>query len=113
MVPALYLAAGALLVALLLYTLAPWKKAPNLPPGPPGIPLLGNILQLPTKKLFLKLHEWTATYGDLYTLNVAGKTIVVLGSATTSGDLLDRKSAVTSGRPTFIMVGICYLELLG
>ncbi|KZO96405.1 cytochrome P450 [Calocera viscosa TUFC12733] len=94
---------AALVGSVALYAFS--RPRNKLPPGPPGLPLLGNVLQLPATQLFLKLDEWAKVYGDLYTINVAGKKIVVLSSATSSADLLDRKSGVTSGRPRFIMAG--------
>ena len=33
------------------------RREPDLPPGPPGVPLFGNMLQMPAKEL-----EWQ--YGD-------------------------------------------------
>ncbi|KZT54141.1 cytochrome P450 [Calocera cornea HHB12733] len=103
MVSTWYLVAAALVGTVLLYVLTTSKS--NLPPGPPGLPILGNMLQLPSKLLFIKLDEWSKTYGDLYTVNVAGKKIVVLSSAKSSGDLLERKSGITSGRARYIMAG--------
>lgn len=34
-----------------------------MPPGPRGIPLLGNILQLPAQGAWLKMTQWKNTYG--------------------------------------------------
>lgn len=33
------------------------------PPGPPGIPLLGNAYQIPSDRQWLKFDEWTRKYG--------------------------------------------------
>jgi len=41
------------------YFSSPWRK---LPPGPRGIPLLGNILQLGSKQ-WLRFTELRKTYG--------------------------------------------------
>ncbi|EJU02639.1 cytochrome P450 [Dacryopinax primogenitus] len=100
--PQLAFGAGLLCLVFLYALRGPKGK---LPPGPPGLPIVGNLLEIPTKQMFLKFDEWAKKYGDLYTVNVAGKKIVVLSSAKSSGDVLDRKSGATSGRPRFVMAG--------
>ena len=39
------------------------KARRRLFPGPPQLPLLGNVLQLPTKRVWVKLAELGKTYG--------------------------------------------------
>ncbi|KZT58460.1 cytochrome P450 [Calocera cornea HHB12733] len=74
----------------------------RLPPGPPGLPPLGNIFQLPSQFLWYKLDEWTKEYGPLYTFWISGQPFVVLGSVKVAADVLDRASGVTSDRPAMI-----------
>ncbi|KAK0622811.1 cytochrome P450 [Immersiella caudata] len=80
----------------------PWKK---LPPGPRGLPVLGNVRELIGDKwlTFTSLRE---KYGDLMYLNAAGQHVVVLNSLQAVAGLLDRKAAVSSHRPRSIVVGI-------
>jgi hypothetical protein len=56
--------AGGATVGLLLKSLlsSPSSQC-KLPPGPPGIPLLGNIFDLPKKFPWLKLMKWKEQYG--------------------------------------------------
>ena len=35
----------------------------KMPPGPPGIPLLGNLFELPLDRPWFKLTEWKQDYG--------------------------------------------------
>jgi hypothetical protein len=35
----------------------------RLPPGPPGLPLIGNALQMPTQHEWLTFTTWGKTYG--------------------------------------------------
>ncbi len=41
----------------------------KLPPGPLGLPLVGNIHQLIVKDPFAKLSEWADKFGKIYTIN--------------------------------------------
>jgi hypothetical protein len=92
------LAIGAVILA---FALRPSRYA-KLPPGPRGIPVLGNLLQLPANFAFLKLHEWSKSYGPIFSLNVAGQRIVVVCGVKVAADVLDRASGVTSSRPPWI-----------
>ncbi|KZT54443.1 cytochrome P450 [Calocera cornea HHB12733] len=72
------------------------------PPGPKGLPVLGNILQISGGLLFLQLAEWAKTQGPIYTVMALGSPLVVINSAKIAGDLLDRSSSATSDRPALI-----------
>ncbi|KAG8939724.1 hypothetical protein FRC03_006108 [Tulasnella sp. 419] len=39
-------------------------REPHLPPGPPIVPLLGNLHILPLKNAYLKFTEWAKQYGS-------------------------------------------------
>ncbi|KAJ7482244.1 cytochrome P450 [Mycena galericulata] len=75
-----------------------------MPPGPPGLPFLGNVFQLPQFQ-WLRFTEWKAQYGPIISLNLAGQPVVVLNDHQIATDLLDRRSAIYSDRPQFIMAG--------
>lgn len=41
-----------------------WRIRRRLyPPGPPGIPLIGNLHQIPVEHQHLKFMKWGRTYG--------------------------------------------------
>lgn len=57
----------ALSLAISIYVLLrifQWRRVRVLmPPGPPGIPFLGNALQVPKERAFIQFLEWGKTYG--------------------------------------------------
>ncbi|KAG2356983.1 cytochrome P450 [Suillus spraguei] len=86
-----------------------FKKNPAYPPGPPGWPLIGNILDMPHIKPWLIFTEWGKKYGHISHIEVWGQHIVVVNSVKTAMDMMDNKSAVYSDRPIFPVGG----ELIG
>jgi hypothetical protein len=40
------------------------KKNPAYPPGPPGWPLIGNVLDMPHIRPWLTFTEWGKKYGE-------------------------------------------------
>ena len=58
-----YLALGV--VALLVVRKARRRSTLPLPPGPPGLPILGNALDMPKSDMPEKLRQMSAKYGEL------------------------------------------------
>lgn len=71
----------------------------HLPPGPPTLPVLGNILSFPTKQMYLKFSEWSEQYGEIVSLKLGGGTVVVLNTVEAVRDVLERQALATSNRP--------------
>ncbi|EPQ56835.1 cytochrome P450 [Gloeophyllum trabeum ATCC 11539] len=101
----------ALAVAVLAYALMRLSGRRRLPylPGPKPLPVLGNLLQMPTEREWLVFAEWAMTYGDCIHLTILGQSIVVLNSFEAASDLLEKRSAAYSSRPRLVMAG----ELVG
>ncbi|KAG2156216.1 cytochrome P450 [Suillus clintonianus] len=82
------------------------KKNPApYPPGPPGRPLVGNLLDMPQVRPWLTLAQWGKTYGDLSHVEVLGQHIIVLNSVKAAMEMLDKKSSLYSDRPILPMGG--------
>ncbi|KAG2356986.1 cytochrome P450 [Suillus spraguei] len=75
-----------------------FKKNPAYPPGPPGWPLIGNIMDMLHIKPWLIFMEWGKKYGHISHIEVFGQHIVILNS-----------SAIYSDRPILPVGG----ELIG
>ncbi len=95
------LAAGILLLCSLLY-LSRRHRHVSFPPGPKGIPLLGNLWDMPTEYPWITYARWTATYGDVLYLDTPGNPTVVINSAQAAVDLFERRSGNYSDRPGMI-----------
>ena len=50
-------------------------------PGPRGLPILGNVLEIEGRKLHAILQRWAAEFGPIYTVRIAGRQIVVISDA--------------------------------
>lgn len=55
-----------LVVLSLLRTFLRSRKTLSLPPGPNGLPLVGNIIDMPTEKEWLTFSRWGEIYGASY-----------------------------------------------
>ncbi|EEB90484.1 hypothetical protein MPER_11305, partial [Moniliophthora perniciosa FA553] len=74
----------------------------SLPPGPKGLPIVGNLFQL-SQEAWHTFTEWKKQYGDLVYINVAGQDIVIMNSHKVAADLLDRRGPIYSNRPRWIV----------
>ncbi|KAI1616059.1 putative cytochrome P450 oxidoreductase [Exophiala viscosa] len=93
----LLLVVGA--VSLLVRVLRLGRRPANYPPGPPTVPILGNIHLMPTHDAHKQFQKWAEEYGPVYSLILGTKTLIVLSSAEAVKDLLDKRSAIYSDRP--------------
>ncbi|KAG5730749.1 Steroid 17-alpha-hydroxylase/17,20 lyase [Termitomyces sp. T112] len=75
------------------------NSARKLPPGPHGLPLVGNVLQVPTKHLATYFRTLYNQYGGIVYLNLLGTNVIVIGDGKLARELMDKRSAKYSGRP--------------
>jgi hypothetical protein len=95
----LYVLAVAL-IALAVCRLSKIGRRPaGYPPGPPTLPLLGNLHLMPKEKAHLQFQKWAEEYGPVYSLILGTKVMIVLSSDQAVKDLLDKRSGIYSSRP--------------
>ncbi|KAL6248504.1 hypothetical protein RBB50_004759 [Rhinocladiella similis] len=102
-----YLRLGYVVALLLAIAAVPlistWlrKSKYKYPPGPKGIPVFGNLFQLPPKYPSAQLMEWGKQFGDLFTIQLGARRWVFLNSMEATRELLDRRGRLYIGRPEF------------
>lgn len=68
--------------------------------GPPGLPVLGNILQLQTN-VPEKLRQWSKYYGDVFQIQFGNVPILVVNSAAAAKELFSHQGHALNSRPIF------------
>lgn len=91
---------GGILLSYGFYRLLKVGSRPKgIPPGPPTIPILGNLHQIPKENAWLQYQKWAKEYGPVYSLMLGTRVRIVLASDQAVKDLMDKKSHIYSGRP--------------
>ncbi|KAK7451717.1 hypothetical protein VKT23_012396 [Stygiomarasmius scandens] len=80
------------------------RTGTRYPPGPRGLPILGNVFQLSTVKPWHIFTKWKKTYGPMVYLNVLGQPMIILNSKKIAEDLLERRAARYSWRPELVVL---------
>lgn len=101
------LGAGALILHAYLQSGKQPANGP-LPPGPKGLPVIGNLLQMPTDKDWLTYAEWGRQYGGICSVTLLGRPLIFINSMDALEEF-DKRSAIYSQRPRLPMGG----ELVG
>lgn len=121
---------GVVIVVILKRPFSKANGIPPLPPGPKGLPLAGNLNDLP-KTGVLEAHHWLK-HKDLYgmsrinscshqgpsrkltcagpisSVTVMGQTLVIINDAQLAFELLEKRSVKHSSRPRQIFAGEMY-----
>ncbi|KAI9435590.1 cytochrome P450 [Lactarius indigo] len=100
-----------------LYTLFAFRshrrrKGFPYPPGPPPLPVIGNLLDVPKLSPWLAYANMSKKYGDVVCLQVLGQVVVVLCSPTAIKDLLEKRGELYADRtsfPIFEIMGIDWM----
>ncbi|KAF2105792.1 putative cytochrome P450 [Lophiotrema nucula] len=95
-----YYLTASLLVTWSLYRICSIGRRPKrYPPGPPTLPVLGNLHMMPKEDPHLQFQQWAKEYGPIYSLMLGTKVMVVLNKDHVIKDLVDKKGATYGSRP--------------
>ncbi|KIJ66970.1 hypothetical protein HYDPIDRAFT_85336 [Hydnomerulius pinastri MD-312] len=76
------------------------RRGLSLPPGPPELPWLGNILSIDAEEPWHKYTEWGATYdSDILYIRILDQDVIILNSQSDAVELLEKRSQIYSDRP--------------
>ncbi|KAL7784563.1 cytochrome P450 [Trichoderma ceciliae] len=110
--PSLLIVQGVVvLIGFLLYQLFFRNKSEllPLPPGPRGLPIVGNIRDLPPPGVpdFQHWLPFKDRYGPISSVTMLGRTMVIIHDKDAAAEFLDKASAKTSSRPQFHFADMC------
>ncbi|EAU81782.2 cytochrome P450 [Coprinopsis cinerea okayama7 len=66
---------------------------------PKGLPILGNLFQIPSERPWLVYSDWKKTYGDMIYLEAMGQSMMIVNSLSVATDLLEKRGNNYSDRP--------------
>ncbi|RPD52976.1 cytochrome P450 [Lentinus tigrinus ALCF2SS1-7] len=100
-----------LVIASAFYILQSRKKNPR-PPGPSGLPVLGNALALNARNARLKFTHWNAQFGEIVYLRVFSRSMLLLNSLEAATELLEKRSSIYSDRPSRTMAKLSGFDVV-
>ncbi|KAF7828671.1 cytochrome P450 81E8-like [Senna tora] len=97
----LYYSIISLILLLTLKLLLKSKRYKNIPPGPPYLPILGNLHQL-KKPLHHTLLRFSQRYGQIFSLRFGSHFVVVVSSPSAVQECFTKNDIVLANRPRFL-----------
>jgi cytochrome P450 len=91
--------AGTLLVLLAWRAYESQSRPARFPPGPSGIPFLGNLHQIPKGLPFLAFEDWSRKWGPIVGFKLGSQNAIALHNASDVHELIVKHGAVASARP--------------
>lgn len=81
--------------------LNPKESSTPLPPGPKGLPVVGNISDLPPPGIPEYQHwfKHRVRYGPLSSVTVLGQTMIIIHDKNLALELMEKRANIHSGRP--------------
>lgn len=87
------------LLVVLYYARNVGSRPKDYPPGPPTLPIIGNLHLMPSKHPHLQFKKWADKYGPIYSLVIGTNVLIVISSGAVMKELLDKRSGIYSSRP--------------
>ncbi|XLU46305.1 hypothetical protein S245_041119 [Arachis hypogaea] len=78
------------------------NKKKDFPPGPRGLPIIGNLHQLDNSSLYLQLFEFSKKYGPIFSLQLGLRKAIVISSPELAKEALKNHDREFAGRPNLI-----------
>ncbi|TVY37467.1 Cytochrome P450 monooxygenase [Lachnellula occidentalis] len=75
------------------------RRDSRMPPGPPTLPILGNLHQVPITGLYKQFKTWSLEYGGVYSLKFGPSNVIILCNKKAIHELWDKKGLVYAERP--------------
>ncbi|OBZ74966.1 O-methylsterigmatocystin oxidoreductase [Grifola frondosa] len=76
------------------------------PPGPTGLPFLGNLLQIPTDQPWVYFSDLSKKYGEIVQLSVLGQTLIILNSFEAADALFIKSANKYANKPVRSMADL-------
>jgi len=77
-------------------------KNPPLPPGPGGLPIIGNLHQLNNSTLYLQLWQLSRKYGPIFSLKLGLRSAIVVSSPKLAKEVMKIHDLEFCGRPKLL-----------
>ncbi|KAL5497934.1 hypothetical protein ACEPAH_2865 [Sanghuangporus vaninii] len=103
--------AAAIVVALIcIRSWLSWRKRRAngfpLPPGPKGLPIIGNVLDMPGSNEWETARQWGEKYGDIVYIKNFGTRYVFINSYDIAFELFEKRGNFYSSRPQNTMIDL-------
>lgn len=102
-----YVALGAVVAIYVSSRLLRKSNSRPLPPGPKGLPIIGNVNDMP-KPGEAEWQHWLKhkdLYGPISSVTILGQTIIIINDLKVAFDLLRDRSTIYSSRPSQVFSG--------
>ncbi|CAI8600715.1 unnamed protein product [Vicia faba] len=98
MLSLLLLLALCLILPLLIF-LHKHKTTKKFPPGPKGLPIIGNLHQLDISNICVQLAQFSKIYGPIFSLRLGSRQAIVVSSSEIAKEVLKKHDHLFSDRP--------------
>ncbi|XP_028779059.1 cytochrome P450 81E8-like [Neltuma alba] len=78
------------------------KKFKNIPPGPPSLPIIGNLHQL-KKPLHHAFHRISQRYGQIFSVWFGSRLVIVVSLPSAVQECFTKKDIVLANRPRVLL----------